>query len=184
MIIGLTGKNGAGKGMVSDYLKGLGFAYHSLSDVIRAEIRKDGQAITREALIAKGRALRQGFGPKVLAELVLQQIPSEAQVIVDSIRNPYEVEAFRARRDFVLIAVDADQRLRFERCRQRGRENDSSDFLEFVRLENEELSSSDPTAQQLLATNALADYVIQNDTDKAHCYQQIDAILNKVRGKL
>lgn len=182
MIIGLTGKNGAGKGMVSDYLQSLGFAYHSLSDAIRAEIRKDGQPITREALIAKGRSLRQNHGPKILAELVLQQIPETARVIVDSIRNPFEVESFRARRDFVLIAVDAEQRVRFERCKQRGRENDPKDFAEFVRLENAELASSDPAAQQLVATYALADFVIHNDADKAHCLQQIDTILNTLKG--
>lgn len=184
MIIGLTGKNGAGKGMVADYLQSMGFDYHSLSDVIRSEIRKDKNEITRETLIAKGRELRQKQGPKILAELILKQIPNDANVIVDSIRNPFEVEALRQRKDFVLVAVDADQHVRFERCKLRGRENDPKDFAEFVRLENVELTNHDPAAQQLLATVDLADYVVQNDTNKEDCFAQVDAILNLVRSRV
>ena len=35
MIIGLTGRNAAGKGAAAEFLKSKGFAFHSLSDVIR-----------------------------------------------------------------------------------------------------------------------------------------------------
>jgi dephospho-CoA kinase len=42
MIIGLTGKNGAGKTEVSNYLKSRGFEYFPLSDEIRNEIRVRG----------------------------------------------------------------------------------------------------------------------------------------------
>ena len=45
MIIGLTGKNGSGKGVVAAFLKERGFIFHSLSDVIREEIKKQAKGI-------------------------------------------------------------------------------------------------------------------------------------------
>ena len=39
-IIGLTGRNAAGKGTVADLLKKRDFIYHSLSDTLREELSK------------------------------------------------------------------------------------------------------------------------------------------------
>ncbi|MDO8494013.1 MAG: AAA family ATPase, partial [Deltaproteobacteria bacterium] len=39
MIIGLVGKNGAGKGEVAAVLQKIGYQYYSLSDVIREETK-------------------------------------------------------------------------------------------------------------------------------------------------
>ena len=50
MLIGLTGRNAAGKGEVAEYLKNKSFYYYSLSDVIRDEIRSRGQQPTRDVL--------------------------------------------------------------------------------------------------------------------------------------
>ena len=43
MIIGLSGRNGAGKGEVLAYLQSRSFYAHSLSDVIRDELRRQGR---------------------------------------------------------------------------------------------------------------------------------------------
>ena len=67
MLIGLTGRNAAGKGEVAEYLKKKSFYYYSLSDVIRDEIRSRGQEPTREALIEVGNELRQKHGAHILA---------------------------------------------------------------------------------------------------------------------
>src|SRR3989338_8189362 len=59
MIIGLTGKNGSGKGEAAKFLKERGFQYHSLSDVVREETAKQGKALTRANLIRAGNDLRK-----------------------------------------------------------------------------------------------------------------------------
>ena len=51
MLIGLTGRNAAGKGEVARYLQKKSFYYYSLSDVIRDEIRSRDLQPTRESLI-------------------------------------------------------------------------------------------------------------------------------------
>ena len=113
MIIGLTGKNGAGKGEVARFLKESGYEYHSLSDILREELAARGQKVTREVLIGIGNELRAAYGAGVLAERTIGKLSAEAHAVVDSIRNPFEVEALRRRKNFSLIAVDADPKIRF-----------------------------------------------------------------------
>lgn len=163
MIIGLTGKNGAGKTTVLEYLKQGGFIAFSLSDVIRDEIRKLGHEITREHLIGMGRKLREEHGPGVLAELIRDKLDIDKNYVIDSIRTPHEVGALRQRKDFCLWAIEADDKLRFERSRIRARENETTDFREFQKLEKLELASDNPAGQQLIATEKLANHVIKNN---------------------
>ena len=132
MIIGLTGTNGAGKTEVSEYLKSRGFEYHSLSDEIREEIRRTGREITREVLIGVGNDLREKFGPGILAERILPKLERDHNYVIDSIRNPYEVEVLKRRKDFILLAVDADQTTRFERSRKRARESAAQTIEQFI----------------------------------------------------
>src|SRR5437867_3260184 len=88
MLIGLTGRNASGKGEVAKYLEKKSFYYHSLSDVIRDEIRRRGQPLTRETLIETGNELRQRYGSAVLAERILERIENDKHYVIDSIRNP------------------------------------------------------------------------------------------------
>jgi len=163
MIIGLTGKNGAGKTAVCDCLQARGFEYASLSDAIRAEIRRRGEEITREKLIETGIEMREKGGAGILAERVLAGLETEHNYVIDSIRNPAEVDALRRRPDFTLFAVEASAKTRFERTRLRARENAAATFEQFMAEEERELESENPAAQQLIATMALADTVIENN---------------------
>ncbi len=128
MLIGLTGRNAAGKGEVARYLQTKSFYYYSLSDVIRDEIRSRRLQPTRDLLIAVGNELRQKHGAKILAERVLARIEDDKHYVIDSIRNPAEVEAFRAAKHFKLIRIEAPQEVRFRRILARRRESDPKTF--------------------------------------------------------
>lgn len=164
MIIGITGKNGAGKGEFAQVLINSGFIYHSLSDVIRDEVRRHGWDITRDKLIAMGTELRQIHGPGALAEKILEKLDPEKNYVIDSIRNPSEVRTLRRRADFTLIAVTASPEIRFARIKARARENDPTTLEDFIRLEKAEEFSKDPNSQQLNATIALATEQIENES--------------------
>lgn len=162
MIIGLTGRNGAGKGEVAKFMKERGFRVFSLSDVIREEAERRGQTPTRDILVELGNELRRDHGPGVLAERVFARLDPEKNYLIDSIRHPAEVQVFRRRQDFFLVAVQAPQRLRFERLRLRGRENDPKTFEEFQALEACEAQSAVSDHQQLDKTIALAETTLEN----------------------
>jgi dCMP deaminase len=177
MIIGLTGKNASGKTAVSEYLKSRGFEYYSLSDEIRDEARRRGLEINREILIEVGNELRERFGPGVLAERVLRNLGSDHNYVIDSIRNPHEVEVLRRRSDFTLLALEADQTTRFERSRARGRESAAQTFQQFFEEEARELDSGNPANQQLHATRQKADMVVNNDGTLEELHRQLDELL-------
>jgi dephospho-CoA kinase len=165
VIIGLTGRNAAGKGTVADWLRAQGFAYTSLSDAIRAWLAEQGKPASRDNLIWGGRTLRQAGGPGVLAERTLPLLADGRDWVVDSIRNPAEVAVLRRCRGFRLVEVAAREEVRWQRLQARGRAGDARDFEEFRRQEGAELASGDQAAQQLVATSVLADVVVSNDGD-------------------
>lgn len=177
MIIGLAGKNGSGKGEVAKYLQERGFHYYSLSDVLREEARKEGKPVTREILVELGNHLRRQHGSAVLAEKIFSRLDPEKNYVVDSLRHPSEIQVFRRRRDFILTTVRAPERLRFERLRQRGRENDPKSFEEFQALETREAKSPTASDQQLDQTLSMADVVLENTGPLKMLHEKVKEVL-------
>jgi dephospho-CoA kinase len=159
-LIGLTGTNGAGKGEVAAYLKEKGYAYFSLSDLIREELRKKGKAPTRDNMIAAGNALRRRYGPDILARRVMRKAKGKA--VIDSIRNSREVAFLRRQKNFVLVAVDAPVELRYERAKKRGRPESAGSLEEFIAKEKAEMAAG-ADGQQLRRCLAMADVTLRND---------------------
>ncbi|MDP3981768.1 MAG: deaminase [Chlamydiota bacterium] len=179
MIIGLTGRNGSGKGVVAEFLIQRGFIYGSLSDIIRDELKDRGIEITRENLIRQGNELRLQHGPGVLAEKISERFDSDKNYVIDSIRNPEEVKTLKKCLGFTLAYVDAPIKLRFERVKERRREHDPISYEEFVRLENKECSSDNPAAQQLDKTQKMADIILTNHGPLDELHKQIIDILKE-----
>jgi dCMP deaminase len=179
MLIGLTGRNAAGKGEVARYLQRKSFYYYSLSDAIREEIRSRGDEPTREQLIIVGNELRQRYGSNILAERILAKIEDDKHYVIDSIRNPAEVETFRTAKHFKLIRIEAPPEIRFERILKRQRESDPRTLDEFIALENRE-AEGDDTSQNLVKVELMADYAVTNEGALELLYPQIDQLLGKL----
>jgi dCMP deaminase len=177
MIIGLTGRNGAGKGVMADYLARKSFEALSLSDILREELRARGETVTRNRLIEVGRKLRSDYGPAVLAERTLARLTPNKHYVIDSIRHPAEVEALRSREGFVLVAVQATLEVRFERNRARGREEEPRTIEAFRAVEEAELASPDLEGQQLLRCEEVADHVLVNDSSLEAFCEKIDLLV-------
>ncbi len=180
MIIGLTGKNGSGKGEVAKFLMERGFEYRSLSDLVREEARKRKKSITRNNLIAVGNDLRNRFGAGVLGERMARSLEAEKHYVIDSIRHPEEVKALRVRNGFVLVQVSAPPKVRFQRLRARGRENDPQSFKEFRRVERVEGRSKVRSDQQLNKTLKLVDYAITNESTLPELHKKVTVLMMKV----
>lgn len=183
MLIGLTGKNASGKGEVARLLQVRGFEYYSLSDVIRDEIRSRGEEPTREALVSTGNDLRERLGAGVLAHRILRKLDADVNAIVDSVRNPAEVETLRSTGHFRLIHVTADARTRFDRIRARNREGDPQDFDGFMALEEREAVGR-AHSQNLVAVGQLADCTLENDGTLEELGTTVDALLLRLLKEL
>jgi dCMP deaminase len=183
MIIGLTGKNAAGKGEVAQILKEGGFQYLSLSDLLREELQTRGLQVTRENLIQVGQEMRQRYGGGFLADKALQKIDVDKNYIVDSIRNPREVEVLRRRKNFHLVHVTSITDVRFERMKERSREGDPKSLKEFKKLEEREAASADPNAQQLDATGQLADVELENNGSLEELQAKVKDLIRQLAKK-
>ncbi len=184
MILGLTGKNAAGKGEVARVLTAGGFEYFSLSDELRQELQAQGEEESRNALIEAGRRMRQNEGLDVLARRVSRRFNTGLNQVVDSIRNPEEVRFLRSLGSFFLVAVDAPLSTRFDRAQARARLGDPIDLEAFQAAEERELASGDPAAQQLVATIALADFTVVNDSNLDALTEQVRSLFRVAVGRL
>lgn len=149
MYVGLSGTILAGKGMVRELLAKRYNAYSlSLSDMLREEADRRGIEKTRQSLVDIADELRLKRGNGILAEMALEKIaklePKRPYhvVIIDSIRNPGEVEMLRTalKRHFFLLFIDAPIETRYERSLIRRREGEGGKtFLEFELKDREEM---------------------------------------------
>ncbi len=167
MIIGLTGKNAAGKGELANHLQSKGFVLFSLSDAIRDEATKRGLDHSRDILIKLGNDLRKRFGNGVLAERINEKIKKEMAAgkkdfAIDSIRNPGEIEELKKNEGFLLIGVVTDEKIRFQRLLKRGRIGDATTFDEFKKQENRE-NNNESSGQQLDRCLELTDKKISSN---------------------
>jgi dephospho-CoA kinase len=160
VVVGLTGPNASGKGEAARILRALGFAYHSLSDIVREEARALGRTEGRDDLILTGNELRARGGPGVLAERLLPRLGTRD--LVDSIRNPAEVDVLRRVPGFRLLGITAPMPVRYERARKRTGRGDALGSLEAFAAKEREGESDDPARQRLGATFRMADAVVDN----------------------
>ena len=184
MIIGLTGKNAAGKGEAASYLQSKGFVYFSLSDELREEAREKGIEDIREDLIKLGNELRKKFSlgylaSKINKKILLQKKERKNNFVVDSIRNPGEINELKKNKGFILLGTDAPVELRFERAKKRGRAGEASTLQHFIKLEEKE-NFKNRANQQLDKCLEMADKVIINDSSLEVLHEKIDRFLKNI----
>ncbi len=175
VIIGITGTSGAGKGTVVDYLvKNKNFAHFSVGNYLKDELKKQNREIDRTSLQDLGNELREKFGPDYITqELFKQAEENDKNAIIESIRNPKEAEFIKSKGG-KMLAVTADQKIRYERIKLRQSEKDNVTFEEFVKQEEREFQNTDPNAQNLPKCIEMSDYVITNDGSLEKLYEQIE----------
>ena len=181
LIVGITGTNGAGKGTVVDYLvKEKGFKHFSASGLITQEIIKRNLPVNRDNMIIVGNDLRAKNGAGYIAEELIRRASSNnSNSIIESIRTLGEVDKLRERGG-MLLAVDADQKLRYKRIVLRGEEKDKVSFEQFVAQEKKEMESDDPNKQNLQACKKVADYLIENNGTIEELNKEIEKLLVKI----
>jgi dephospho-CoA kinase len=177
LIVGITGLIGAGKGTVVEYLVEKGkFKHFSASGFITEEIVRRNLPVDRDSMILVGNDLRQKFGAGYVVEELLKRAEGEKRAVIESIRTLGEVEKIR-KNNGILLAVDADQKIRYERNIKRNSNKDKVSFEKFMEQEKRELDSTDPNKQNLQACVRVADYVIENNRTIEELNQKVKEIL-------
>jgi len=185
IIIGITGTLGAGKGTVVNYLvKEKGFKHFSVRAYLTREIEKRGMPVNRDTMVAMANGLRAKHSPSfIIEELYREAAAQEKNCIIESIRTPGEIVALRSQPGFVLLAVDADPRVRFNRIRKRNSETDKVNFGTFISNEQREMHSDDPNKQNLAECIRQADYTILNNGSLEELHEKTEAFLQTINQK-
>ncbi|MDI6757664.1 MAG: AAA family ATPase [Endomicrobiia bacterium] len=188
MLIGITGFYCSGKDTAAEFLVGKkGFAHYSLSDVLRDELKRRGKEITRANLLETGVDLRTKRGFGVLAELAVEKCrktPGRENFAITSIRHPDEIRRLAAESDFFLLNLTAPPEIRFERLKNRGREQDPRTFEEFTAFEQKESATEGP-GQQLGICAAMADFTVDNSlNDYKTLYEKLSALVEQLRARM
>lgn len=177
MIIGITGTIGAGKGVLVDYLKKKGFKHYSAREFIKKEIEKQGLTPDRDTMARVANDIRKEHGPTFIIESLYNEAVAENKdAVIESVREIAGAE-FLKDEGAILIAVDADRRIRYERIRGRGQSTDNVTFEKFVEQEERELLSVDPNNQNILAVMEGADYHLMNNGSIEDFEKEVDSLL-------
>ena len=179
MIIGITGTDGAGKGAVVDFLvKEKGFTHISSRDTINIELEKEGIEKTRNNMRLKANQMRAQFGDDVLVAKAYERIEQEGieNAVVESLRAAAEAVTLK-QKGGILLAIDADQKLRYERVQGRRSSSDKVTFEQFMEHEQMEMNDPDPHGMQKAKVMEMADHTIMNDGSFKELHRKIEEFL-------
>jgi dephospho-CoA kinase len=182
IIIGITGTLGAGKGTIVEYLvKEKGFVHFSVRGFLIEEIEQQGLAVNRDSMVLVANKLRADHSPSyIIDQLYEQALLTGANCIIESIRTPGEVESLREKGNFLLLAVDADPMLRYDRIVMRNSETDRISFTTFVENEEREMQSNDPNKQNIGKCIEQADIIFYNNSSVPELYKKLESELSQL----
>ncbi|MFW6024940.1 MAG: deaminase [Candidatus Woesearchaeota archaeon] len=180
-IIGVVGQNGSGKTTFTNVFESRGYKKISLSDYIRAELKKEGEEISRDNLLKKGNELRKKYGPEYLAKKAIDEIKENnyQKVVIESIRNPHEFEELNKLDNFKLIRIVSDPKKRYKRLLDRDRDNEINSFSDFLELEERE-NSKDENFQKVEAVEEKTPVVVRNDDTLEKFKKKISLLIDTI----
>ncbi|MDR0900882.1 MAG: nucleoside monophosphate kinase [Methanobrevibacter sp.] len=175
-ILGISGLPGSGKSLISEIAKEKGAIIVNMGDIIREESKKR-KISTGETAIE----LRKEQGDYVVAKLTIEKIKDttlkdrqhDSFFLIEGIRSPYEVELFKKNFDnFKIVSVYASPETRFNRLKDRKREDDSLDYKVFKERDDREIGFG---INKVIENS---DYLINNEDDLNSYKNQINNFFN------
>ena len=179
IILGLVGEMAAGKTTVTEYLKE---KYNAksfrFSDMLRDVATRIHLDHTRENLQTLSTTLRQNFGDDIMSKVLAKDV-AKAQhdfIITEGIRRPSDITYLREQPNFYIIALDVDERTRYERIIKRTENVDDQDKT-WEQFQKEGQQESEQKIKEIAAE---ADFRIDNNGTLDDTYGQTEEILTRI----
>lgn len=177
LIIGLTGQLAAGKGTVAAYLeKNYGAETFGFSAPLRDVLKRLYIEEIRPNLAAVSNILRTQFGSDLISRAITEDLKkSQADIVVlDGVRRMPDIELASQLPGFILVSVETDQKIRYERLINR-RQNQDDQHKTFEQFLEDHKAEADKFIPDVMAK---AEYRINNDGDFDKLYEQIDGLIS------
>lgn len=171
VVVGVTGPFGSGCSKVAETLSSQkGYHVISVSSMLENEAKERQIPLgkpkdqRRKTLQQLGNQLRSGNGNAILVRKALELAQNEApdrSVVIDSIKNPGEVQELRALSNGYVIAVDASIHTRWKRLAE-DYDHDQRQFLLDDKTDKDEGVDFGQNVQRCVD---LADIILINESD-------------------
>lgn len=169
-IVGIAGTNGSGKDTLGELLRERhDYEVVSLSDILRAELDVRGQEHTRENLSALSKSIREREGDGAMSASVIanwEQGGTDQGLCITSIRMPGEAREIQ-QAGGIVVWVDADPQVRYERIRAGNRSRGATDDLSFDEFMEQQAREMTPSEKggglNMAAVRELADVHVVNE---------------------
>ena len=185
MLIGITGTDGSGKGTaVTYFVNQHGFKHYSARAILMQELVRSNIEPTRANMRLIANEMREQYGNDYVVVHNLEKIIADGieNAIIESIRTTAEAETLK-QNGGILIAIDADQMLRYERVQTRRSETDKVTYEEFVAHEAFESNDPNPHGMQKQKVIEMADYLILNNGTTEDLYVTLEALFQDIKIK-
>lgn len=183
IVIAVTGKIGAGKSTVVNYLvEKHGASRYLISDHLRRIMKWFRVRPTRRMFTVFATSLRWLFGSDYLGRWTARQIQrdSSAVIVVDGIRNVATNHVLAIRCPYYcLIGITANDTIRYDRVRNRGEKAGEWQMSRAQFNANGRLTSESEVDILL----QLADEKLENEGSLFALYEHIDALVAALRVK-
>ncbi len=177
-IIAFTGMPWSGKSEAVTIAKTMNIPVIRMGDFVWEETKQRGLKLTDENVGKTATEMRDTQGKDIWAQKTLKKLKTSdptSLVIIDGIRNLEEIEVFKKflSEDFMLVAIDASQEIRYKRALTRKRIDDSTDISILKQRDQRELRWG------IGAVIASADIVISNENGIERFRHHIKELLER-----
>lgn len=151
-----------------------------MGDMVREQVTLAGLPITPENLGKMAELLRRQSGQDVVAQLTAEKVAEIAGngdiIIIDGLRSMQEVEFFRDKWQFPVVAVHSSPSTRHARLRNRNRSDDSPEPGYYEYRDTRELKFG------IAEVIAMADEMIVNTsiTSEQELQDQVNAAIDRL----
>jgi dephospho-CoA kinase len=178
VVIGVAGMPGAGKAMVVEVARKLGYGIVVMGDEVREETKRRNLEPTPENVGKVMLQMRQEEGAAAVAKRCTPKIEKSGNrvVVVDGIRSLYEADAFKKHFPrFKLLAIHASPETRFRRLFKRKRSDDPGRWETFLERDWRELRVGHGSVI------ASADVMIVNEGKRDELRKEVEGFLENVK---
>ena len=177
VVVVTVGMPGSGKGAFQRIFQKMGYPVVIMGDEVREEAKRRNIPPTPENLGSIMLQLRETEGPAAIAKRCIPKLKkiTEKIVGVDGIRSLHEVNEFKKHfPKFVLIAIHASPKKRYQRLFRRRRSDDPQDWETFMERDLRELGVG------MGDVIASADYMIMNEGTFTQLNTRIKKVLKEI----